>query len=456
MAGASAGSRAEPLPADFRVLTWNLLAAPYFRVPPEASGQRRPVAEAVFRGVRRRRLAQELAALSELEPDILAIQELWFKDEVLASLTRVLGDRYESILVQRPCGKQDGVALLVRRSRLRVLQWDTVKWDEPDKRCAAMAVLEPVDAPGSSFVACCTHLTYPETAFDQQRRIAQAGFVVAAVDSLAAAAGIPGCPALIAGDMNAVGDEAVAVISGAGYTSSFCAVHGRAPVFSHLDHTCKGAGVDAVFYRPGKGTRRAQAQAQTDNATTAAAAEGAEVSLGWTAHEAYLLPRSIPDDTPMTRPVPQVCLGLPVGDEGEPAAAQASSNSSQTTPATPATPSPASTPLASPCGVGAGAGARGGADAFVDAATGLSASLASSAGRGEEGQGEGEGACPGTPLPPGYTGGDFASVRPISALSFTDFCNLSDHRPLMAVLTMRASGPGDGEAQGTGGGERET
>ncbi len=49
------------------------------------------------------------------------------------------------------------------------------------------------------------------------------------------------------------------------------------------------------------------------------------------------------------------------------------------------------------------------------------------------GEHDGSAACAVVPLTAG-SGAAFASLRPLSELSFGDFCNMSDHRPLLCVV----------------------
>jgi endonuclease/exonuclease/phosphatase family metal-dependent hydrolase len=442
------------------VLTWNILAPPYFQLPAElasqldgvvavasspggagaapgdpAPGPLRPGGHAHTRrleahdpGARRRRLAQQVAVIADVAPDLACLQEVWIKDEVLAALGGGGGGgggggdgggplcgEYEAVLAPRPAPKQDGVALLVRRDVFDVVERRCPAWGAPHNRSAAIAVLRTraprAGAPaGAIVVACCTHLTYPETADDRARRTDLARLIAAEVDAAVAAAaggdsggggggggggGAARPPAIIAGDMNAVDDAAVRVFLGpdGGYTSAFASVHGRPPVVSHLDHASNASGVDAVFVTAGPPP------------------SGAGPRLVPAA--AWLLPASDPDDAPMTRPVPQLeeLFGAPPALPAGAAAAAAAGALAAATglDASPVPDTPASPAFSLAGGVD---GAAGHDECATVALTG-------------DGHGR---------------GGAFAALRPPAALTLADFCNLSDHRPLLVHLTYDAGG----------------
>jgi endonuclease/exonuclease/phosphatase family metal-dependent hydrolase len=443
------------------VLTWNLLAPPFFRVPadlqddlndppllsssstspdgwPSATlktGCRR-VLESHYPLARRARLAQELVCIQEVAADLVALQELWFASECLDALASALGAAYHVVGAQRPSGKPDGVALLAKRSTFDLLAEHRVNWPAPHNRCAALALLRlrergdggegkgegaaaSAAAPsGRCLIAVSTHLTFPDCEEDRTRRVEQAFMLVEEVRSFARRVGVTAAapasggsegsasspfapvPVILSGDMNAADDNAVRAILSAGYASSFRTVHGRDPIFSHLDHNCTGVGVDAVFVHDGVGA------GECGEGGVAAADDAAPLlrpRLRLRPLSASLLPAGVPDDTPMTRPVPQV-----KGERDEPP------------------PSPAAAAALFSPGSDEGREAQCMRCAQVVRPTGCGCA-ADGGGPAEVEVGSAPAQAP-APAPA------FATLRTLSALSLADFCLMSDHRPLRVVL----------------------
>ena len=100
------------------ILSWNLLSPCYFRCPVD-SGLR---VEAQAHAVWRRRFAQQLRVISELAPDVVALQELWQKPDVYGLVRAALGAEYAMHSATRGLGKEDGVSLRVRRSAWTVIE----------------------------------------------------------------------------------------------------------------------------------------------------------------------------------------------------------------------------------------------------------------------------------------------------------------------------------------------
>jgi len=155
------------------ILTWNILAPCYFQTATHGRSVR---CEAQLRFAWERRLSQQLAILRELGPDIVCLQELWFKPDVFRLLRAAIGDEYVLHCVQRAQKKEDGVALLVRRT------WSTVDTQtivlRDSNRVTVMACIEPAARAGHAnsplVVVASTHLLYPHDAADTALRLVQA------------------------------------------------------------------------------------------------------------------------------------------------------------------------------------------------------------------------------------------------------------------------------------------
>lgn len=320
-------------------MTWNILAPVYYRIPKPLILTNSKKVEAQYRRTRQSRLTQQLLIMKELLPDILCVQELWFHDDVLNVFQDTLGNDYEIIVTQRPVPKQDGVALLIKKSKFTTLATDCIVYKAPHNRCMSLALVElktdtyldsvpsttipsstsssssssvfPPPLPPGQFVIGSTHLTFPAEPIDNVRRIELANFMAASITqfidnyrtknhSHVTMNSSPMITTILAGDMNADEDDAIKVLFQQGYISSFHTLHHRHPVFSHLDHTSTGKGVDAVYVKY---------PSNHPSPLIPSSSSSSVVKVPYTTVipvEAYLIPRSSPDTEQMVRPIPQL------------------------------------------------------------------------------------------------------------------------------------------------------
>ena len=364
----SHSSAASSSAGRLHVLTYNLLSPGYFRkAVPKSKGVKR--VEASHAPVWSSRLAQALSVISELSCDVCALQEVWFKKEYLQQLDSALGREYAFVGAQRSGKKEDGVALLVRRASWSVLAQKSVQFGDEGDRALALALLSPTRG-GQPLLFASLHLTFPHTAHDEPVRLGQAEAALSEIASFAAAHGASGAACVLGGDLNGTtADPAVCtLLLRGGFASAYAAVWGAEAAVTHVDHDGHAAGVDYVLFRQPRSGVGGSGEGQ-----------GALSPL-----LAALLPADVPDATLMMRPVVQTkedvaaAAGALTASGGRGLGA-ASSNA----------------------GVGVGVGVDGAREPLPADA--------------EEGGG-GSAGC--------FAGG----ARPMAALSWSDWCQLSDHR----------------------------
>lgn len=448
---AAAATASAAVPPELSVLSLNLLSPGYFRKADRSDKKKR--VEASHHAVWRSRLAQEFVLLRDLGNDVAMLQELWYKPDAQALMTEVLGDGYALVAAQRTGKKEDGVALLVRTAAWRLGAQRVVQFNDAGDRCLALALItpagwgggssgggggaEPSPAPPAVIVAT-THLTYPtDVAYDRPIRQRQADEVVRHIGHFAAEHGVAAvAPVVLGGDMNGPAtDPAVRAFTDAGFVSAFSAVHGREAAITHLDHAGHAAGVDFIFWRPagwaaGGGGGAAPAELLPSSTSTwtssggdsavsssSVAASSAAASddgrparlrpaLRLTPAAATLLPAGVPDTAGMCRPIVQHASDLA-------AAAAAAAHAGLASPTAPGLSEFVGDHRErSPIVVGAalpGAGSGDGSN---------SSSTPSFAADDRP-----------TPSPPPVSaGGAFTQLRPAAALSWHDYCQLTDHR----------------------------
>jgi hypothetical protein len=472
MSSSAAAVAAAALPHELSVLSLNLLSPGYFRKSDRSDKKKR--VEASHHAVWRARLAQEFVVLRDLGADVYMLQELWLKPDVSALMTEVLGDGYALVAAQRTGKKEDGVALLVRTAAWRVDAQRVVQFNDAGDRCLALALITPAgwggggDGGGGSggrdaaelsapsdaaappaVIVATTHLTYPtDVAYDQPIRQRQADEVVRHIGHFAAEHGVGAvAPVVLGGDMNGPAtDPAVRAFTDAGFVSAFGAVHGREAAITHLDHAGHAAGVDFVFYRSpprrcgggggggggsgGDGTA-ALLPSSTSTWTSSSCSGGAATpcassssavasaalddgrparlrpALRLTPAAATLLPAGVPDTAGMCRPIVQHASDLA-------AAAAAAAYGGLASPTAPGLSEFVGdhrerSPIVGLATAAPGAGSEG------STPSGSSSTLPADDRP--------------TPSPPPLSaGGAFAQPRPLSALSWHDFCQLTDHR----------------------------
>ena len=160
------GDATTPEPAALSVLTYNLLAPCYYRC---ADNQRESSDAARFLA----RWSRCIAAASKHEADVMAFQEVWCAEPRCVAMLHDAFPDHTMHMLQRPRGKEDGVALLVRSS---IAVTHRGKFRFQAGRRVALALTLRIG--GRSTTVATTHLTFPHHAYDAAMRLRQAALLV--------------------------------------------------------------------------------------------------------------------------------------------------------------------------------------------------------------------------------------------------------------------------------------
>lgn len=404
----------------FNVISMNVLSPGYFRKTDRSDKKKR--VEAQHAHAWQPRLRQQCRVLADLDLDIATLQEFWFKREVFDLVHDALGSGYMIVAAQRSGKKEDGVALLVRKERWQILSDRSIHLDDGhgDRSLALVLIQSRVSPECPPVIVATTHLTYPHDAHDAPIRLQQAAAIARHIDEFASDAGAQASPVVLTGDFNGpCSDPAVRLLLDHGFASSFSACHGREAAITHLDHAGHASGVDFVFYRQGRRLAEGGETDAPDDSAQHGSSSSSPVATDAQAPQlpvlqplsATLLPECTPDDAMMTRPVVQHAADLA-------AAASALEGCGEVTPA-----------------------AEAGLLGSHRIGSPVPLSPASSSVSGNSGHFGGEGASahgsPALPPSPGPDSGLFAVTRPLSELSFADWCQLTDHRAVKVCFELQ-------------------
>lgn len=465
------------------VCSMNLLSPGYFRKSDRSDKRKR--VEASHYSAWHPRLLQQFSALNDLQHDVAMLQEFWCKPPVFALLHDVMGNGWCVVSCQRTGKKEDGVLLLVNRSKWTIAAERCVHFNDAGDRCLAIALIRPThptlqnisseqQAADVGIIVATTHLTFPhDESVDAPIRLEQSCRIVREIDSFAVDNNAMDAPVVLGGDFNGpCSDPAVQKLLQCGYRSSYSAVNGREAAITHLDHAGHAAGVDFVFWRQGgylKQRRKSAASlvsalkptgvmftsisssgsagesfsfsssssSEEESVGGAAAASSIHrhVAVSLTPLSATLLPAGVPDNAVMCRPIVQHPADLAV------AAAAALAVSAPLTPAAGTASSSPSAPLGDACTlINGSSGALGDhrertpiAPLEGQSPTSSSSSSSASNGTSATEDGAGEGAQSAAPV------GVFSVTRRLCDLSFHDWCQMTDHRAVSATFRVDVS-----------------
>ena len=234
------------------IATYNVLCPAYKRER-HVQGGRESGEPSLWR-VRLRRIISELQALRP-RPDIICVQEFWFRSESLVLFEESLSQLYAFHTAKRPGKKEDGLATLLLRSsphfqaaRARgtlvnlVAQSDRIGLDVRVPLAQARG-----GGGGSELCIFNTHLSFPHGISERQLQVNEARAIARRMHSLPADCAI----ALVIGDFNAAPlSRTLQQLSNAGFMSCLSKVHGvHAAPTTHLNHLGRSVCVDHVLLR---------------------------------------------------------------------------------------------------------------------------------------------------------------------------------------------------------------
>lgn len=204
------GTSVNKLTCELRIATFNVLAPCYKRLP---SSQKR---ESDFPSLYRPRQASIISMLGEQRDlDIIALQEFWFHEDIQSMYMNALGPGYHAHFMQRPKGRDDGVAIFVR-NHIQVINTQRLRFDDSGMRVALLlhlrlrstearsllsidqtnkpitkdpAIVPHLPCPATDgfvdFILANTHFSFPHSDEEHQARLQQSRVLSAHVDDFA-------------------------------------------------------------------------------------------------------------------------------------------------------------------------------------------------------------------------------------------------------------------------------
>jgi exonuclease III len=302
------------------MISYNLLSPGYFR---KLEGDKKKKMEASHTHIWKNRFSQQLAILNEISVDVISLQELWIKPMVI-DLIKLNLSKYSLLSSQRTGKKEDGVGLLIHQDKFRILYSSSIPFHDSGERCMVIALLESInkgdhgEEPGAStssqhVIVSTTHFTYPHSIIDIPIRYSQATRTVKEIDLftqyIEKEFKLKNVPSILAGDFNGnINDNAVKVLLKNGFQSSFSALHNHEAAFTHIAHDNKSYACDFVFFKQPTSIDNSNSNSSHESNSTSNEIDQGETSTKPAfLHpiEVYLLPHSVTDSKPLTRPIPQ-------------------------------------------------------------------------------------------------------------------------------------------------------
>eukprot|EP01083_Nonionella_stella_P119419 356953_1 len=225
------------------VLTFNILAPCWKRCDDEGSREEH------FTDIWRQRQLECIKLICNESPDIICIQEFWFKQPFI-ELYRSALSGYEFRACQRTGHKPDGVCIMVRKSSLEVVESREILFRGHGDRCAVLTRIRLRDKKDSDFLLANTHLTFPEGTFDHIRRKKQIQLLTDHISNFISERRLKAISVIMCGDFNgSPGGAVYDIVKSAGYESSYLACNGVEAGVTHRNHNGGEVGVDFIFFQ---------------------------------------------------------------------------------------------------------------------------------------------------------------------------------------------------------------
>lgn len=240
----------QPRDMELHVCTWNLLAPCYHR---DSTGKN----EIQTRFWRPRVSAQIASILETADPDVLCLQEVWMSPTAMQIIEDAACERGYGVKFCRRTGlKMDGVAVLLRKSRIELLATEEQEICMYGNRVCFWLLLQHLTAEGCNgrVVLGCTHFSFPHDEEDPQR-LEQAQKTKLGFCKFAEKHGLDTqfAPLILAGDLNcpasAADDEVVDVFRYDGWRSTFMEANGKEAVNTHRTHRNNHSCADLILIK---------------------------------------------------------------------------------------------------------------------------------------------------------------------------------------------------------------
>eukprot|EP00178_Gracilaria_changii_P025833 TRINITY_DN793_c0_g3_i1.p1 TRINITY_DN793_c0_g3~~TRINITY_DN793_c0_g3_i1.p1 ORF type:complete len:326 (+),score=58.20 TRINITY_DN793_c0_g3_i1:2039-3016(+) len=258
-----------PHNAPFSVLTFNLLAPPYKRLPTRNAQDARE-RERDHDAMWQARFDTILHMLQTLSPApaVISLQEVWFHKPLLDKLEATFSAYYHIFYARRP-HKEDGLATLVSKDtslfrdvrHVNTFLLSDASFNGTCDRIALAVSAEVVPPSANSGAASKlllvnTHLTFPHSFIPAKMREMQACVLTTFVNRFSKSSTLP-VVSLVMGDFNSDLTSSVCQnILSQRFVSCYQQLQGDSAPVTHLNHRRQHVFVDHVFLRHGGGNER--------------------------------------------------------------------------------------------------------------------------------------------------------------------------------------------------------
>ncbi len=228
---------------NLSVCTFNVLAPCYKRLSSENDR------ESKYETVWRTRHLSIIKLLQSFQIHLICLQEFWLNDLSFVELYESnLSSKYSFHYIQRTCGLDDGLAILVDRNHIKVIdKYDLLLHDIGNR----VGLLLDLEINGERVLLINIHLTFPHNSFDRQLRLTQVKKFLELIHEYQLKKNLLNkCSIIFCGDFNSSWEnDSVYQLLEKQFQSSYFTVHKKEPKVTHLTHRNEELGVDFIFYQ---------------------------------------------------------------------------------------------------------------------------------------------------------------------------------------------------------------
>jgi endonuclease/exonuclease/phosphatase family metal-dependent hydrolase len=159
-----------------------------------------------------------------------------------------MSSKYSFHYLQRTRNLDDGLAILVDRNHIKVLdKYDLLLHDIGNR----VGLLLHLQFEGKSLLLINIHLTFPHNSYDRRLRLTQMNKFLELIHEYQLKNNLLNkCSIILCGDLNAPCDnDSVYQLLEKQFQSSYLIVHGNEPKVTHLTHRNEQLGVDFILYQ---------------------------------------------------------------------------------------------------------------------------------------------------------------------------------------------------------------
>jgi mRNA deadenylase 3'-5' endonuclease subunit Ccr4 len=228
---------------NLSVCTFNVLAPCYKRLSSENDR------ESAYESIWRSRHLSIINLLQSLQIHLICLQEFWLDERSFIDLYESqLSSKYSFHYVRRTHNLDDGLAILVDRNHLKVIdQYDLLLHDIGNR----VGLLLNLEYNGQCLLLINIHLTFPHNSFDRQLRLTQIKRFLQLINEYQIKKNLLNkCSIILCGDFNSSSDnDTVYQLLEKQFQSSYLVINGKEPKVTHLTHRNDQLGVDFIFYQ---------------------------------------------------------------------------------------------------------------------------------------------------------------------------------------------------------------